>query len=109
MEYEAISMDFLLFRNSNNLSTYLSFILNLKSITFVGKNLQVTKMNLQEFVKEYDEWINDYEKYDNGNLRIEFTEMGKCMWLKRMVYENLNMKVITSSNSSPIFWFEPIN
>ena len=63
---------------------------------------------LQNFINEYGQWIVSYKQYENGVIRFKFSDKKKCMWLKGLVCEKLNMRVKTHSNVGPIYWFEPL-
>lgn len=64
-------------------------------------------MNIQEFVKQYGKWIVSYKEYDNNVVRIKFTDKKRCMWLKGLVCEKMDMKIVTHSNVGPTYWFKP--
>lgn len=64
-------------------------------------------MNVQEFITEYDEWIDNYENMENNVHKFVFTRKNKCMWLKGLVSEKLDMELINWSNSRPVYYFIP--
>lgn len=66
-------------------------------------------MNLQTFIQEYGEEIESYKEYNNDIIRFTFSEKEKCMLMKGLVCEKLDMKVKTHSHSKPVYWFEPAN
>ena len=69
----------------------------------------IKTMNVNEFISEYGKHVRMYKEYENDCIMFKFDEKSKCMWLKGLVCEKLDMKVKTSSNTSSCYWFEPNN
>jgi hypothetical protein len=61
----------------------------------------------KRFIKQYGKHIKSYKLYDNGIIRITFSNPNKIMWLKQRVYKELDMDVKTA-NTGKTYWFEPV-
>jgi hypothetical protein len=63
-----------------------------------------------EIVKSYGKHIKSTKTYDNGVIMIKFSNNDKVMWLKRMITENHDLSVKTSTRggkySGIVYWFE---
>jgi len=53
--------------------------------------------DIQSYVNAYSQYIDDFDQYDNGKVRIEYNNPSKVMWLKRMAFEVANLTEITAT------------